>query len=102
VYPAVEKRSRWQQGEIAMPQHVFNSNLLKRTDEVGLLPRTVACLTMEHILYIGDLVQMTESELLRTQHIGGTALHDIKSVLAGMKLHLGMDVPGWPPETIGR
>jgi DNA-directed RNA polymerase subunit alpha len=85
-----------------MTQHALNPVLLKRTDEVGLLPRTVMCLTTENILYIGDLIQMTEAELLRTPHIGVTTLHDIKSMLAGFRLHLGMEVPGWPPEDIGR
>jgi len=50
-------------------------------------------------MYIGELVQMIEVELLRTPHIGVTALREIKTMLAGLKVHLGMEVPGWPPRT---
>lgn len=85
-----------------MPQNALNPVLLKRTDEIGLSARTVRCLTTANILYIGDLVQLVEIDLLRTPHIGGTALHDIKMTLAGLGLHLSMMVPGWPPENIGR
>ena len=85
-----------------MPEHVLNPALLRRTDEVGLSQRTAACLTTANIMFIGELVQMIEIELLRTPHVGATALHEIKTMLAGLKLHLGMEVPGWPPEDIGR
>lgn len=85
-----------------MPRDGLNPALLKRTDAVGLLPRTVLCLTTADILFVGDLVQMTESELLRTPYLGRTALNDIKVTLAGLNLHLGMYVPEWPPENIGR
>ena len=85
-----------------MPQDVLNPALLRRTDEVGLSQRTALCLTTANIMYIGELVQMIEIELLRQPHIGRTALHEIKTMLAGLKLHLGMEVPGWPPENIGR
>src|SRR4030095_7450891 len=50
--------------------------------------------------YIGDLVQKTEAEMLRTQNFGRKSLNEIKEVLAQMGLHLGMEVPGWPPENI--
>lgn len=85
-----------------MPQHARDPVLRKRTDEVGMSARTALCLTTANILYVGDLVQMTESELLRTPHIGVATLHDIKVILAGLGLHLGMQVDGWPPEDIGR
>jgi DNA-directed RNA polymerase subunit alpha len=85
-----------------MPQHPLNPALLRRTDEVGLSERTAMCLTTANIVYIGDLVQMIEIELMRTPHIGPTTLREIKAMLAGLKLHLGMQVPGWPPENIGR
>ena len=85
-----------------MTHDTIHPALLKRTDEVELRPRTVRCLTAENILYIGELIQMTEMELLRTPNIGDTTLHDIKTMLAGFKLHLGMEVPGWPPENIAR
>ncbi len=85
-----------------MPQHALNPVLLRRTDEVGLSQRTALCLTTANITYIGELVQMIEIELLRTPHVGATALHEIKVMLAGLELHLGMEVPGWPPENLGR
>jgi DNA-directed RNA polymerase subunit alpha len=85
-----------------MPGDALNPALLRRTDEVGLSQRTAICLTTANIARIGDLVQMNEIELMRTPHVGPTALHEIKVMLAGLQLHLGMEVPGWPPETIGR
>jgi DNA-directed RNA polymerase subunit alpha len=85
-----------------MPQHALNPILLRRTDDVGLSQRTVLCLTTANIPYLGDLVQMMEIDLLRSPHIGRTGLHEIKMMLAGLKLHLGMVVPGWPPESLGQ
>jgi DNA-directed RNA polymerase subunit alpha len=84
-----------------MPQHL-NPVLLRRTNEVGLSERTTACLTTANITYIGDLVQLTEIELLYKPHIGLSALREIKSMLVGLGLHLGMWVPDWPPESIRR
>jgi DNA-directed RNA polymerase subunit alpha len=81
-----------------MTQHALNPVLLRRTDEVGLSERTAACLTTANIVYIGELVQMIEIELLRTPHVGRGALHEIKVMLAGLGLHLGMEVPSWPPQ----
>ena len=51
-------------------------------------------------VYIGDLVQKTEPEMLRTPNFGRKSLNEIKEVLRGMSLELGMDVPNWPPENI--
>jgi hypothetical protein len=53
-----------------------------------------------NIVYIGDLIQKSEGEMLRTPNFGRKSLNEIKEVLAGMGLHLGMDIPGWPPENI--
>jgi len=85
-----------------MLPHALNPTLLRRTDEVGLSQRTVACLTTANIMHVGELVQMIEVELLRTPHIGVTALKEIKTMLGGLGLHLGMEVPGWPPEDLTR
>jgi DNA-directed RNA polymerase subunit alpha len=85
-----------------MPQHPLNPVLLRKTDEVGLSERATMCLTDANIVYIGDLVQMSEGELMRQPHIGPTTLREIKAMLAGLGLHLTMQVPGWPPENIGR
>jgi DNA-directed RNA polymerase subunit alpha len=82
------------------PVPTFNPTLLKKVDEVGLSERTVLVLKNGSLLYIGDLVQRTEIELLRVPHLGGTTLHEIKTVLGGMDLHLGMEVRNWPPEDL--
>ena len=78
----------------------FNKNLLRKVDELELSVRSANCLKNDNIIYIGDLVQKTEAEMLRTPNFGRKSLNEIKEVLAGMNLHLGMDVPNWPPENI--
>ncbi len=82
------------------PQLPFNPALLKKVDELELSVRSANCLKNDNIVYIGDLIQKTEAEMLRTPNFGRKSLNEIKEVLAGMGLHLGMDVPGWPPEDI--
>ena len=78
----------------------FNRNLLRKVDELELSVRSANCLKNDNIIYIGDLVQKTEAEMLRTPNFGRKSLNEIKEVLAGMGLHLGMEIPGWPPENI--
>ena len=78
----------------------FNKNLLRKVDELELSVRSANCLKNDNIIYIGDLVQKTEGEMLRTPNFGRKSLNEIKEVLAQMGLHLGMEVPGWPPENI--
>ena len=78
----------------------FDPILLRPVDELELTVRSANCLKAENIYYIGDLIQRTENELLKTPNLGRKSLNEIKEVLAGMGLHLGMDVPGWPPENI--
>ncbi len=78
----------------------FNPTFLRKIDEVGLSDRTVLVLKNGSLFYIGDLVQRSEMELLRVPHLGGTALLEIKTVLAGLELHLGMEVRNWPPENL--
>jgi len=78
----------------------FNPALLKKVDELELSVRSANCLKNDNIVYIGDLIQKTESEMLRTPNFGRKSLNEIKEVLAGMGLHLGMEVPAWPPENI--
>ena len=58
------------------------------------------CLKNDNIVYIGDLVQKTEQEMLRTPNFGRKSLNEIKEVLTNMGLALGMNVSGWPPENI--
>jgi len=78
----------------------FNKNLLKKVDELELSVRSANCLKNDNIVYIGDLVQKTEAEMLRTPNFGRKSLNEIKEVLAQMGLHLGMEIPNWPPENI--
>jgi DNA-directed RNA polymerase subunit alpha len=78
----------------------FNRSLLKKVDELELSVRSANCLKNDNIVYIGDLVQKTEPEMLRTPNFGRKSLNEIKEVLKIMSLELGMDVEGWPPENI--
>jgi DNA-directed RNA polymerase subunit alpha len=78
----------------------FNSNLLKKVEELELSVRSANCLKNDNIIYIGDLVQKSESEMLRTPNFGRKSLNEIKEVLQQMELNLGMSVPDWPPENI--
>merc|ERR1711975_138606 len=78
----------------------FSRNLLKKVDELELSVRSANCLKNDNIVYIGDLVQKTEPEMLRTPNFGRKSLNEIKEVLKMMSLELGMDVEGWPPENI--
>ena len=78
----------------------FNSNLLKKVEELELSVRSANCLKNDNIIYIGDLVQKSESEMLRTPNFGRKSLNEIKEVLQQMELNLGMSVHDWPPENI--
>jgi DNA-directed RNA polymerase subunit alpha len=78
----------------------FNAALLKKVDELELSVRSANCLKNDNIVYIGDLIQKSEAEMLRTPNFGRKSLNEIKEVLAQMGLHLGMEVPNWPPENI--
>jgi DNA-directed RNA polymerase subunit alpha len=89
----------------ALPETTTDTNqlnryLLKKVDELELSVRSANCLKNDNIIYIGDLVQKTEAEMLRTPNFGRKSLNEIKEVLASMGLRLGMDIPGWPPENI--
>ncbi len=78
----------------------FNRNLLKKVDELELSVRSANCLKNDNIVYIGDLVQKPESEMLKTPNFGRKSLNEIKEVLGNMGLSFGMDIEGWPPENI--
>ncbi len=84
----------------SIPELAFNPALLKKVDELELSVRSANCLKNDNIIYIGDLIQKTEAEMLRTPNFGRKSLNEIKEVLAQMGLHLGMEVTGWPPENI--
>ena len=82
------------------PELDFNPALLRKVDELELSVRSANCLKNDNIVYIGDLIQKSEAEMLRTPNFGRKSLNEIKEVLAVMGLHLGMDAPNWPPENI--
>ena len=93
--PVVETAGTTEEAELG-----FNPVLLKKVDELELSVRSANCLKNDNIVYIGDLIQKSEAEMLRTPNFGRKSLNEIKEVLAGMGLHLGMEVPDWPPEDI--
>ena len=78
----------------------FNRNLLRKVEELELSVRSANCLKNDNIIYIGDLVLKSESDMLRTPNFGRKSLNEIKEVLSQMGLHLGMEIPDWPPENI--
>ncbi len=78
----------------------FNKNLLRKVDELELSVRSANCLKNDNIVYIGDLVQRSEPEMLRTPNFGRKSLNEIREVLQVMGLELGMDIENWPPENI--
>ncbi len=82
------------------PDLPFNKNLLMKVDELELSVRSANCLKNDNIIYIGDLVQKTEGEMLRTPNFGRKSLNEIKEVLGNMGLGLGMKISNWPPENI--
>ncbi|KAF0175578.1 MAG: DNA-directed RNA polymerase subunit alpha [Hyphomonadaceae bacterium] len=82
------------------PDLPFNPSLLKKVDELELSVRSANCLKNDNIVYIGDLIQKSEAEMLRTPNFGRKSLNEIKEVLSAMGLHLGMAVENWPPENI--
>ncbi len=86
--------------EEKVPEPAFNLNLLRKVDELELSVRSANCLKNDNIVYIGDLVQKTEQEMLRTPNFGRKSLNEIKEVLTQMGLHLGMEVTNWPPENV--
>ena len=91
---------RREEASSSIPELAFNPALLKKVDELELSVRSANCLKNDNIVYIGDLIQKTEAEMLRTPNFGRKSLNEIKEVLAQMGLHLGMEVQGWPPENI--
>jgi DNA-directed RNA polymerase subunit alpha len=75
----------------------FDPILLRPVDELELTVRSANCLKAENIFYIGDLIQRTENELLKTPNLGRKSLNEIKEVLASRGLTLGMKLESWPP-----
>jgi DNA-directed RNA polymerase subunit alpha len=79
----------------------FDPILLRPVDDLELTVRSANCLKAENIFYIGDLVQKSENELLKTPNLGKKSLTEIKDVLASRSLSLGMKLENWPPSNLG-
>ncbi|KTD45688.1 DNA-directed RNA polymerase alpha chain [Legionella rubrilucens] len=79
----------------------FDPVLLRPVDDLELTVRSANCLKAENIYFIGDLVQKTENELLKTPNLGKKSLTEIKDVLASRSLSLGMKLENWPPANLG-
>jgi DNA-directed RNA polymerase subunit alpha len=90
------------EGASKAAEQQFDPILLRPVDELELTVRSANCLKAENIHYIGDLVQRTEVELLRTPNLGKKSLTEIKEVLESHGLTLGMRIEGWPPASLRR
>jgi DNA-directed RNA polymerase subunit alpha len=86
--------------EVEEKEQEIDPVLLRPIDDLELTVRSANCLKAESILYIGDLVQRTEVELLKTPNLGKKSLTEIKDVLASHDLSLGMKLENWPPESL--
>jgi len=80
----------------------FDPILLRPVDELELTVRSANCLKAENIYYIGDLIQRTETELLKTPNLGRKSLNEIKEVLASRGLTLGARLENWPPQNLDK
>ena len=89
-----------EEGVGAQTENQVDPILLRPVDELELTVRSANCLKAENIMYIGDLVQRTEVELLRTPNLGKKSLTEIKEVLEGHGLGLGMRLDIWPPASL--
>jgi DNA-directed RNA polymerase subunit alpha len=93
VRRAVEQLER----SLADVKHIVNENLWKGVDDLELSVRSANCLYFEGILYVGELVQKTELDLLKLRHFGRKSLKEVKECLQEMGLSLGMKLGGWSP-----
>ena len=93
--PEIDDKTKEEESEIK-----FNRNLLRKVDELELSVRSANCLRNDNIVYIGDLVQKSENDMLRTPNFGRKSLNEIREILMSLGLNLGMDISDWPPENI--
>ena len=98
--PAIEPAGIGLGGGARGPQ--IDPILLRPVDDLELTVRSANCLKAENIYYIGDLIQRTENELLKTPNLGRKSLNEIKEVLASRGLTLGMKLENWPPAGLDR
>jgi DNA-directed RNA polymerase subunit alpha len=86
---------------VSAPEADIDPILLRPVDDLELTVRSANCLKAENIYFIGDLIQRTEVELLKTPNLGKKSLTEIKDVLATKGLSLGMRLENWPPASLG-
>ncbi|OGP15370.1 MAG: DNA-directed RNA polymerase subunit alpha [Deltaproteobacteria bacterium GWA2_55_10] len=93
TFEEAEEEAAFERGE---GKPAFNDNLFKTVDELELSVRSANCLKNADIKYIGEMVQKTEQEMLRTKNFGRKSLNEIKEILRGMGLDFGMKLEGFP------
>jgi DNA-directed RNA polymerase subunit alpha len=102
VFINFEEDEEFEMPEERAPETSFNENLLRSVDELDLSVRAENCLQAANIKYIGDLVQRSEAEMLKTKNFGRKSLKEIKELLGEMGLSLGMRLENWPPKELKR
>lgn len=102
VFINFEEEQEFEIREEGPAEDKVNENLLRSVDELDLSVRAENCLQAANIKYIGDLVQKTEAEMLKTKNFGRKSLKEIKELLAEMGLSLGMKLDNWPPRELKR
>lgn len=100
VFVDFEKVNEQVTEEAVVVEDIFDPVLLRPVDDLELTVRSANCLKAENIFYIGDLIQRTEVELLKTPNLGKKSLTEIKDILAIKGLSLGMRLENWPPENL--
>ncbi len=100
VFVDFEKVAEQAPEEVEAEEEKFDPVLLRPVDDLELTVRSANCLKAENIFYIGDLIQRTEVELLKTPNLGKKSLTEIKDILALKALSLGMRLENWPPENL--
>jgi len=100
VFVDFEKVKEQVEEPVEVEEQPFDPVLLRPVDDLELTVRSANCLKAENIFYIGDLIQRTEVELLRTPNLGKKSLTEIKDILALKGLSLGMRLENWPPENL--
>ncbi|MFC1611375.1 DNA-directed RNA polymerase subunit alpha C-terminal domain-containing protein, partial [Myxococcota bacterium] len=102
VFINFEEEEEFEVPEETPAEDQINENLLRSVDELDLSVRAENCLQAANIKYIGDLVQKSEAEMLKTKNFGRKSLKEIKELLAEMGLTLGMKLDNWPPTELKR
>jgi DNA-directed RNA polymerase subunit alpha len=102
VFVDFTKVSELEVVETVEPEEQYDPVLMRPVDDLELTVRSANCLKAENVFYIGDLIQRTENELLKTPNLGKKSLTEIKDVLGTKGLTLGMRLENWPPEGLAR